>query len=332
MYAGTVLQPPHSVLQARRVLRDWNQTQLASAVGTTQSAISHFETGEGITDPDLAATVADVLDIPPPLLGVRPPGPEILHLLPPSLPRKPANHALASVTMTHARVTLLLGTPTEFLLRSPGGVGWAHPHGYAESVRKAWELPSGPISRLLPTLESHGVVCVYRDLSALRTHALASTSADGGVLMLLDSRASRQQLAWAVAHELGHLVFGNEPSKAGEADADEFAIEFLTPGRELLDLTITTSEELAAAATKYGVPARLLLRRLRQLRRVSARGEREVASAVRGMSLSELRRDFLGSPSRLADTVRTMGGSADAAKHAFISSEELRREYLSGSG
>lgn len=332
VYVWTVLQPPRSVLQARRVLCDWTQRRLATAIGVTQSAISQFERGEGINNPDLAAAIAAELDTPAALLGVQPPVPRILHLLPPSLPQKPANRALASVTLAHARVALLLGTQTVVLRRSPGGASWGHPHGYAESVRKDWQLPPGPISGLVPTLENNGIVCVYRDLGDLRTHALASTSADGAVLMLLDSGASRRELGWAITHELGHLVFGDEPSKAGESDANEFAIEFLAPGRELLDVSISTSEDLAAAATKYGVPPRLLLRRLRQIRRVSARGERELASAVGGIALAELGRDFLGSPSRLADTVRTMGGSPAAAQHASVSSEELRRDYLAGSG
>lgn len=306
--------------------------ELAAAAGVSQSAISQFESGIGITDPDLAATVAVALDTSAALLGERPPAPRILHHLPRSLPRASANRALASLTMTHARLALLMAPPAVTLRRSPGSVDWSHPHDLAERVRWEWNLLPGAASKLVPTLEAHGIVCIYRDLGDVRTHALSSTAQDRGVVMLLDSGATRRELAWAIAHELGHLVFGDEPSKAGESAADEFAIEFLAPGRELLEMRISTAEDLAAAATKFGVSPRALLRRLRELGRISARGQRELARNLGQFPQAELPNRFIGSPTLLATAVRELGGSAVAASHAYTSVGQLRTDYLARSG
>lgn len=104
-------------------------------------------------------------------------------------------------------------------------------------------------------LESLGIVCVYRDLRQLGVSALSSTAEGDRVLMLLHSDAGTLDLAWAVAHELGHLLFTGDPAKDEELHADAFAAAFLMPGREVLgDPKLGPDVDLADAAATCGCP------------------------------------------------------------------------------
>lgn len=194
-------------------------------------------------------------------------------------------------------------------------------------------MAPGPITGILSLLEQHGVVCLYRNLSDLGAAAFSSTTADGSTLMFLDTAASRIDLILAIAHELGHLCKIGEPSKEAEAGADAFAVSLLLPEGVLrADDKVGSSADLAATASQHGVRPRLLAQRLLALKLVTHLQFRELVHGAGALPEEQAKIPMLGSPSTIADAVRTAGGSRIAAKQAHMPTDELRRNYLSRSG
>lgn len=315
-------------MEAARVHRGWRQADLAEAAGVSQSVVSQLEDDAAQrSDPDLADALARALEIPVELFGQPDPAPRIGHTLQTSLPRTAVNQMLASITLVHAHVSLLVG-PTAVAVFGDSDEN-AHSTNDAEHLRRRWSMPTGPVKRLLPTLEAQGIICIYRDLSPLRVPALLSTARGGQTLLFLDISATRVELASAIAHELGHRALND----ATESDADDFAAAFLMPGQEVLDdETLEPGMDLASAATAWGVSPRAVAWRLRELRRITDLQFRALIREAKGLGADEGRRSLLGTPSALVDAVRSAGGSHAAASRAFLSVEQLRRDYLARSG
>lgn len=315
-------------MEAARVYRCWRQADLAEAAGVSQSVVSQLEDdATQRSDPDLADALARALEIPVELFGQPDPAPWIDHTLQTSLPRTAVNRMLASITLVHAHVSLLVG-PTAVAVFGDSDEN-AHSANAAEHLRRRWSMPAGPVKRLLPTLEAQGIVCIFRDLSPLRVPALLSTARGGQTLLFLDISATRVELASAIAHELGHRALND----ANESDADDFAAAFLMPGREVLDdEMLEPGMDFASEATAWGVSPRALARRLRQLRRITDLQFRAVIREAKDLPPSVGRRSLLGAPSRLVDVVRSAGGSHEAASNAFLTVDQLRSDYLARSG
>lgn len=325
-------QPPRTVLHATRVSLGWTQSELASAVGVSQSQVSLLESGEPLSGSDLITitNIAATFDVAVELLMQPAPDPRVTHSLQASLPRGARNQFLASVTLAHAHVNLLLGSRPHSTVREPD----LHslPRDFAERLRRRWAFPPGPVSGLLRALEAHGIVCIYRDLTPVRTAALASVSASGQSLLFLNTQSTNVELAWAVAHELGHLVFGGEPSKHGERDADAFAAALLMPAHDLLaDDSLLGGLPLGDSAANWGVPPRALARRLREIRKVTDLQFRDLVREHNDSADYSGRSSLLGAPAILANAVRGMGGSSPAARRMLLPPQALRGDYLAGS-
>lgn len=323
---GLVLHPPRTLPEATRILRGLTQSELATALGISQSMVSLLEAGKQRASAALVTSLAAALDMPEGLLRRPSPAPYTGHLLRPSLPRATRNAALSEVTMAHAHIDLLLAPSPADLVPAPENLD---PVELAQELRERWDVQPGPISGMIPLLEEHGIVCVYRDLSDLGVPALASTAKSGRTLMFVDIAASRTDIAWSLAHELGHLVMPADPSKQSDMRADRFATAFLLPETDVrADHAFGST---LAYASRYGVRPRLLAQRLRDLKLVTHAQFRQLVHDTAEMPRSEAAAALLGSPSALADRVRDLGGSRQAAPLAFLTPEELRRRYLARS-
>lgn len=323
-----VQQPPRTLLEATRILRGVTQSDLAAALGVTQSMVSLLQSGTQRAPAALVTDIAAMLDMPEGLLRRPSPAPHIGHLLRPSLPRMALNMVLAEVTMAHAHVDLLLDSVPADLDSKPHG----DPDELAQELRERWTVASGPISGMISTLEEHGITCVYRHLSDLGVAAISSTAASGRTLMFIDTAASRLEVAWSLAHELGHLVLTSDPSKDQEARADAFASAFLLPESNLrADDSLGSSMSLGAEASRYGVRPRQLALRLRDLKMITQTQFRQLIHEATEIGEEQPKSTMLGRPWALADRAREAGGSRRAAPPAFLTAEELRQRYLARS-
>lgn len=164
------------------------------------------------------------------------------------------------------------------------------PQEAAEQARFAIGLtPNEPAVGLPVLLEHSGVVTIAIPLPGERRDAFSLWLADIPILALLGTDAGDRQL-WSTAHELGHLLMhqGIGASRSLEADADEFAMHFLTP-LHVIEREISpnaTLQQFALLKRHWGVSIAALIRTARRLgkidenrymslfRQMSARGER----------------------------------------------------------
>jgi Zn-dependent peptidase ImmA (M78 family) len=85
----------------------------------------------------------------------------------------------------------------------------------------------------------------------------------GHPLFYLNSEIPMADLRYTIAHELAHLTLHNTPSAGNiEAEADEFAAEFLTPAASIApDLKGLTIDNAGRLKMHWRVPIKMLIRR-----------------------------------------------------------------------
>jgi Zn-dependent peptidase ImmA (M78 family)/transcriptional regulator with XRE-family HTH domain len=164
------------------------------------------------------------------------------------------------------------------------------PKDAAAYARAALGLaPGEPAVGLTILLEHAGVLVAGLPLPGKGRDAFSLWLGERPVLALLDTDAGDRQM-WSAAHEMGHLLMhrGVGASRDLEAQADEFAMHFLTPlayiRKEIPDNP--TLQHFALLKRRWGVSIAALVRTARRLDKVdehryislfkqmSARGER----------------------------------------------------------
>ncbi|MGW2280217.1 ImmA/IrrE family metallo-endopeptidase [Streptomyces sp. NPDC001770] len=105
----------------------------------------------------------------------------------------------------------------------------------ARQVRKAWELPAGPIVDMIEAAETAGALVAVRNLGSNLLDAVSQWDGIDAPLLLVNSYAPGDRCRFSVAHELGHLVMHAEPGAGAqqEKQADAFASELLMPAADI---------------------------------------------------------------------------------------------------
>jgi len=107
----------------------------------------------------------------------------------------------------------------------------------AEEMRHAWELGLNPISDLIDTLESKGILIIVSPVDAdNKFDGLAGKIADKPIVVVSEDWPGDRQ-RFTLAHELGHLVLeGLLPKDMNEEKAcDQFAGAFLLPSSAVVE-------------------------------------------------------------------------------------------------
>lgn len=143
------------------------------------------------------------------------------------------------------------------------------PADAADTIREEWNVPPGPISDMVATLENAGALVVVRDLQSTELDAVSQWPAGKRPLILLNSTGPGDRARFSLAHELGHLVMHAEPGagRTQEDQADRFAAELLMPHDAILEelkpgIDIARLIELKA---RWGVSMAALIRRAMDL-------------------------------------------------------------------
>ncbi|WP_372968425.1 ImmA/IrrE family metallo-endopeptidase [Microbacterium sp.] len=188
-------------------------------------------------------------------------------------------------------------------------------------------MAPGPVQDLVHVLESHGIVCLRRDLIGTRKNALVATSGRRRAVVFIDPRPDREDASWAVAHELGHLVLHETAVTTQEEQSDEFAGEFLAPRAEVTKL-IGSGVDAEDLPDRFSMPPPAFAVHARRNSLISQADYR----ALRKQSVPPWNRTTIPGPRRISDAVqeRVNGGETirDVAASAFLSEDELRRDYL----
>jgi Zn-dependent peptidase ImmA (M78 family) len=140
----------------------------------------------------------------------------------------------------------------------------------AEKVRRVWKLPRGPVSNVVETLESHGIVCVRLAVDDARIDAFSVNFEDHPIAVLGTDKDKWDRSRFDAAHELGHLVMHEEAAGVAEAEkqANEFAAAFLMPAGDIRGALPPKADWalLMNLKRQWGVSIAALLMRAKTLR------------------------------------------------------------------
>lgn len=266
-----------------REARGLSQSALASRVGVTQVTISRIEKGDLLPSDDLAARIADGLEVPVSLLKVSMRSRE----LPVAFYRRKLRVSATQLKAIRARADLLrfrLGVlltdadaPDLRIVIAGQSGGKARVRQAARALRSLWNVPAGPVANLIQLVEAAGIFIMPFDFGSESVDGLSVYSADDGLppVILHNPALPADRLRFTIAHELGHLVLHHHLAVPqldvdSEGEAHAFAAEFLMPaddiGAQLGNLTLP---KLSALKLRWRVSIQALIMRARELERIS---------------------------------------------------------------
>lgn len=258
-----------------RESRGISQKVLAERLGEllrrefTQAAVSKLESGQIHAVGGLLAALSEALGYPESFFceqyEVYPPGLGFYRKHK-TLPAKITNRIEAALNIYRLHVSkLLVSAEIDFIpipecdVDEYGGAREA-----ARAVRQYLKLPRGPIENVTEVLESLGIVVVpFNPQTRLFSGVSMLVNTESHVV-LINSQMPGDRFRWTLVHELAHIIMHRLPSETMEAEADEFAGEFLMPYEEiasdLKNLTVKNCiERLAALKRRWKVSMSAIL-------------------------------------------------------------------------
>jgi len=103
----------------------------------------------------------------------------------------------------------------------------------ARMVRASWHLPIGPVGNLTATVEGAGGLVLLCDFGTPKIDATHLWVPGMPPLFVMNSRAPADRYRFTLSHEIAHAVMHRFPDSEIEAEADQFASEFLMPEHEV---------------------------------------------------------------------------------------------------
>lgn len=291
--AVAALFDPARLTQARHVAL-LTKRSVAEALGVSAVAVGQWEAGTTSPRPDHVARLADTLGVPVGFLAGGRPYARLdgsgTHFR--SLRRTPAIQRARAVAFAEQVWELAHALNTRVELPGvdlPGlsggetvpGLAPSTPGHAARLIRQRWGLGTGPIPRLVNTMERHGlVVTLVNFAGGSRTQtamvdAFSTSHLPRPVVVLTPDRGDDvYRHRFTAAHELGHLLLHTDTATGDplqEREADAFAAELLTPADVITPrlpsrLDIASLERLGR---EWGVNIESLIYRCKEVGAVS---------------------------------------------------------------
>jgi Zn-dependent peptidase ImmA (M78 family)/transcriptional regulator with XRE-family HTH domain len=253
-----------AMITLAREAQSMTQTELARRLSTPQSKVSKMESGLIGVSPDMLTVLSRVLDFPEKFFfqnfEVYPAG---IHLYQfrkhKTLQAKELNRIVAWMNLYRSHVRNLLTSAEieykpvpQFDVDELDSIG-----AIARAVRQYVGLASGPVKNMTAVLEDLGVVVVPFDPGTRKFAGATMLTEKPNYVVVANSTMTTAMWRWTLAHELGHMVMHRIPNANMEAEADEFAAEFLMPIRDIgphfKDPLFPSIEKLAALKRIYNV-------------------------------------------------------------------------------
>ncbi len=273
-------------LKQARELRGFTQTELATRLNISQSAIAQMEAGFIQPSDELLTLLSGILHFP--VAFFQQDGPIAFPLgsllfrarsaTTAMMREKAHRYGQLLFELAERLSQLLQGGPQVVLPHVTGSPAEPlDPDHAADITRTAMGLsPDTPIDHLIASLEQAGVLVLtlpesLKGIDAYATWAGTSTgTGDRKPVIILTRGVPGDRLRWSLAHELGHLVMHQPPQGTPgqiEKEADRFAAEFLMPEiamrQELIPpLTLTAFANLKL---RWKVSMQALIRRAHDL-------------------------------------------------------------------
>lgn len=276
------------MLTLARMSRGLTQTELATAVETTQGRVSKIEHGLFVPEDALIARFSATLRYPRDFFfqaGYINTLPTWFHRKRKHLPQTTLGrlHAEIAIRIRHVE-KLLISTVIKAVNPLPQFDIDVHgePEMIARAVREKWAINRGPISNLVEVLERAGVLVVPCDFGTTDVDAVGMRLQGMPPLVFINATAPTDRVRFTMAHELGHLVMHAAPTEDMEREADRFAAEFLMPEHDIKpQLANISLPTLSILKRVWRVSMAALLKRARDLKVIS---EKRAAALWRQMS------------------------------------------------
>lgn len=237
------------LIELARVAAGLTQGALAKGVGVSQPFVSQVERGERPIPAEHLAQWAELCDVPPSFF-TRTETPldddvsGMVHRRMKTLPTKPFNLANAQVKVACLQIDSLFSEvevePALTVPDFPPGIG---PADAADALRKAWQVPTGPLPNLVALVESAGIPVILLDSFHDKHSATSHRGRWVKWIIALNASHTASRRRFSLAHDLGHIALGHEPhnvvGEGGgperlEAEADEFAVALLIPREDAM--------------------------------------------------------------------------------------------------
>ena len=142
----------------------------------------------------------------------------------------------------------------------------------AQTVRSIWKVPPGPVQNLIREIEDAGGIVVRCDFDTVKVDALSQWLPEIPPLFFVNMAIPADRLRFTLAHEIGHIIMHQTPTRDMEREADRFAAEFLMAKAyikpHLYDLSLP---KLATLKPYWKVSMSALLRRASDLGTITPR-------------------------------------------------------------
>jgi Zn-dependent peptidase ImmA (M78 family)/DNA-binding XRE family transcriptional regulator len=268
-----------------RESRGMSQTALADALNVTQGRISKMEAGLLPVPGDILIRLCEKLSYPPEFFqrqdqrsGLGPS--EFYHY------RKRKSIRDKQLEKWHAEfdirrlnlARLLQGVDIEAPSEFPRFDIDEHDGGAVEIarlVRATWHVPRGPIRNLTKLVEDAGGVIFLHDFGSEHIDGISRYLPPLPPIFFMSCNRNGARFRHSLAHEVAHMVMHRFPNVEMEAQADQFAAEFLTPAAEIRSqLHDVTLAKLASLVPYWRVSLSALLKRACDLDMLPARQQR----------------------------------------------------------
>ena len=265
------------LVELARISAGLTQGALAKGVGVSQPFVSQVERGERPIPAEHLAKWAELCDVPPSFF-TRTETPlqddvsGMVHRRMKTLPTKPFNLANAQVKVACLQIDSLFSEveiePALTIPDLPPSIG---PADAADSLRRAWQVPTGPLPDLVALVESAGIPVILLESFHDKHSATSHRGRWVKWIVALNANHTASRRRFSLAHDLGHIVLGHEPhdvvgEEGGpqrlEAEADEFAVALLFPYEDSLrELRGADLRRLIALKQRWRVSVAFLIRR-----------------------------------------------------------------------
>jgi len=269
------------MLTLARQARGVSQRELAELLSVSPGWLSKIEGGvKKITQEQLRRT-ADILDYPTDffMTNRRVYGPgisELFHRRRRNVPIRVLDRNQAQMEIRRMHLADMLNgldiddidIPTYDIHEFNGNI-----QDIARTVRARWQLPTGPLHNVTKSIEEARGIIIPFDFGTKRIDATSCWPPNMPPLFFADTTAPGDRLRFSLCHELGHLVMHQDtPNPDMEAQANEFAAEFLMPEKDIRPYLANLSlEKLVTLKPYWKVSMSALLYRARDLGEVTPR-------------------------------------------------------------
>ena len=218
------------LLLLARLYRGKSQSEVAAEAGLNQGHYSRIENGLVAEGPaaDNVDRIAKALDFPSSFFFL-PDGLEGLPLSVHPMNRRKTAVGERAMKQIHAELNIRLIHLRRYLraadihpelplpnldVDDDGG-----PQTIAQTVRRAWGIPDGPVGNLTDYCERAGILVIWCDLEK-GVDGVTMSVRDMPPCIFLNQHVPADRMRFSLAHELGHIIMHRIPSDEIEDEAN----------------------------------------------------------------------------------------------------------------